>query len=170
MDLKRQLLLHLTRRHFFGLAARGIGVAALASLLPPARLLGGIPPSHSKLAGLPGLPHFPPKAKRVIFLFQQGAPSQIELFDYKPTLKALHGTQLPESVRRGPPLAGMDGNSRAEYTVAAPMFTFRQVGQSGTWISELLPHTAKIVDDITLIRSVQTEAANHDPVLTGRQE
>jgi len=166
VDLNKQLQLHLTRRHFFGLTARGIGVAALASLLPPARLLGETLAGQPKIGGLPGLPHFPPKAKRVIFLFQQGAPSQIELFDYKPTLKALHRTQLPESVRRGPPLAGMDADTRAEYTVAAPMFGFRQVGQSGTWISELLPHTAKIVDDITIIRSVQTEAANHDPAVT----
>src|SRR5258708_8010257 len=157
----------MTRRHFFGLTAQGIGVAALASLLSPTHLLADSLPVSLKIGGLPGVPHFAPKAKRVIFLFQSGAPSQVDLFDYKPKLKALHRTQLPDSVRQGPLLAGMSPDANREaFTVAAPMFGFRQAGQSGTWISELLPYTANIVDDISIIRSVQSDAANHDPGAT----
>ncbi len=164
MDAEERARLEMTRRHLFGFAAKGIGVAALASLLAPRHLLGET--DASKTGGLAGLPHFPPKAKRVIFLFQSGAPSQVDLFDYKPKLKALHGTQLPDSVRQGPHLAGMGSETRAAYTLAAPTFAFQRAGQSENWISELLPHTAKIVDEIALVRSVQSEAANHEPGVT----
>ncbi len=153
--------LRITRRQLFGRLAGGIGTVALSSLLGTERLLANAGLTHAATGGLPGLPHFPPKAKRVIFLFQAGAPSQHELFDYKPKLHALDRTKLPESAR-GPILLGM-AEAHPSYLIAAPLFKFQQFGKSGTWVSELLPHTAKIVDDIALLKSVYTEAANHEP-------
>ncbi len=155
MDLHREFDLTLTRRQLFGRTAAGIGVAALASLLEP-KLFG---------RGLPGLPHFAPKAKRIIFLHQSGAPSQIDLFDYKPQLKKLQATELPESVRKGQRITGMT-SGQSSLPVASSLFKFRQHGQSGAWLSELLPHTAKIVDDIAIIKTMHTEAINHDPAIT----
>jgi hypothetical protein len=157
-----QLRLKMTRRQLFGRMSQGIGVAALAHLLLPARLLAKAADSDG---GLPGLPHFAPKAKRVIFLFQHGAPSQHELFDYKPRLKELNGTLLPESIRQGPRLIGMEADETS-FRIAAPLVNFSRAGKSGTWISNLLPHTAKVVDDIAIIRSMTTDAANHEPGIT----
>jgi hypothetical protein len=112
-----------------------------------------------------GLPHFAPKAKRVIYLFQSGAPSQMDLFDYKPALAKLRGSDLPDSVRKGQRLTSM--TSRQErFPVAPSKFAFAQHGQCGAWISELLPHTAKIVDELCFIKSLHTEAINHDPAVT----
>jgi Protein of unknown function (DUF1501) len=116
-------------------------------------------------APLPGLPHFPPKIKRVIYLFQSGAPSQLDLFDYKPALRDKKGIELPESVRMGQRITTMTSGQKS-YPVAPSIFKFAQHGQSGAWMSELLPHTAAIADDICLIRSMQTEAINHDPAIT----
>jgi uncharacterized protein (DUF1501 family) len=162
MKIQQNILQRMTRREVLTTASQGLGVAAVGSLLTPARLLGATGTLDPKaLGGLPGLPHFAPRAKRVIFLFQAGAPSQLELFEYKPRLKELHGTQLPASISKGDPGA----EKRSDLKVAAPMFEFRQAGQSGTWISELLPHTAKIVDDIAIIHSVQTEVPNHEPAI-----
>jgi hypothetical protein len=154
----------LTRRHFFGRSATGIGAVALASLLQPpfgqaAEHLSGVP-----AAALPR-PHLPPRAKRVIFLFMSGGPSQIDLFDYKPGLQSLHGQELPESVRMGQRVTGMTAGQKS-FACIPSLFRFSQQGQAGTWISELLPHTAKIVDDIALVRSLNTEAINHDPAFT----
>jgi hypothetical protein len=115
--------------------------------------------------GLPGMPNFPPKAKRVIYLFQHGAPSQLDLFDYKPKLAAIRGEELPESVRKGQRLTGMTAY-QAKFPTAPTVFKFSQYGQSGTWLSELLPHTGKAADDICFIRSMQTDAINHDPAVT----
>jgi hypothetical protein len=168
MDLEQKIGLQMSRRELFGLTARGIGVAALAPLLAPARVLGEAIEQDRGSGGLPGVPHFPPKAKRVIFLFQAGGPSQVELFDYKPGLRELHGTQLPDSIQQGPPLAGMVG-VRDAFTVVAPPFAFKRAGKSGVWISELLPHTAGIVDDIAFVRTVRTDAVNHDPAATFMQ-
>src|SRR5262249_50812064 len=169
MDIEPKTRPTMTRRQLFGLAARGLGAATLAPLFPPTLAFGAVVGPESGSVGLPGLPHFPAKAQRVIFLFQSGAPSQVELFDYKPRLGALHGTQLPDSVRQGPPLVGMDASAREAYTVVASPYGFKQAGQSGTWIGELLPHTAAIVDDIALVRTVRTEAVNHDPGTTFMQ-
>ena len=160
----REILLEMTRRQFFGRTAKGIGVAALASLLGPGLMAEG-PTVDPKTGGLVGMPNFAPKAKRVIFLHQSGAPSQIELFDYKPKLKNLQGTELPDSIRKGQRITGMT-SGQASFPVAAPIFKFQQAGKSGTWISELLPHTAKIVDDIAIIKTVNTDAINHDPAIT----
>ncbi|HYM11395.1 MAG TPA: DUF1501 domain-containing protein, partial [Bryobacterales bacterium] len=160
--LERRLLL--TRRHFFGLSSAGIGVAALATLLND-DLLAATATDASATGGLPGLPHFAPKAKRVIYLFMSGAPSQMDLFDYKPRLKAMQGTELPGSIRMGQRLTGMTA-AQASFPVASSIFNFEQHGKSGAWVSELLPHTAKVVDDLCFIKSLHTEAINHDPAVT----
>src|ERR1700744_5633950 len=159
-EVKREILLEMTRRQFFGRTAKGIGVAAVASLLGPSLMA-----EDKSSGGLPGMPNFAPKAKRVIFLHQSGAPSQIELFDYNPKLKDLQGTELPDPIRKGQRITGMT-SGQASFPVAAPIFKFQQYGQSGAWISELLPHTAKIVDDIAIIKTVNTDAINHDPAIT----
>ena len=151
----------LTRRHFFGLQAGGIGVAALTTLL------GGTAKGQkvSRVGGLPELPHFAPTAKRVIYLFQSGGPSQIELFDYKPRLAEFQGTDLPASIRMGQRLTEMSA-TQAAFPVVPSKFKFAQCGQSGAWVSELLPHTSKIIDELAIIRSVHTDAINHDPAVT----
>ena len=149
--------LHLTRRHFFGRTATGLGAAALASLLAPEATAAD--------GALPGLPHFPPRAKRVIYLFQHGAPSQLDLFDYKPGLARQRGVDLPESIRMGQRLTGMTAY-QSTYPTAPTVFKFAQHGQSGAWLSEILPHTAKIADDICIVRTMHTEAINHDPAVT----
>jgi Protein of unknown function (DUF1501). len=150
----------LTRRHFFGRNATGIGIAALASLLA-----GKDAAAKADNAGLPGLPHHTPTAKRVIFLFQSGGPSQMELFDYKPRLVEFQGTDLPDSVRRGQRLTQMSA-SQSSFPIVPSKYKFAQHGNSGAWVSELLPHTAKIADDLTFIKSMHTEAINHDPAVT----
>ncbi|MFM7869153.1 MAG: DUF1501 domain-containing protein, partial [Planctomycetaceae bacterium] len=110
-------------------------------------------------------PHAAPRAKRVIFLFQSGAPSQLDLFDYKPGLRGLRGTELPESVRQGQRLTGMT-SGQSSFPVAPTMFRFRQRGSSGSWVSDLLPRTASIADRLCFVRSMHTEAINHDPAIT----
>ena len=163
MDLKHQLDLQLTRRQLFGLTAQGIGIGALASLLG-SDLLAAAEQRDPKTHGLVGLPHFAPKAKRVIFLHQSGGPSQLETFDYKPGLAKFQNTQIPDSIRQGQRVAQTMGQS--SLPVARSVFNFARHGKSGTWVSELLPHTAKIVDDITVIRTMNTDAINHDPAIT----
>jgi hypothetical protein len=146
-----------TRRHFFGRSAIGIGIAALSSLLSPD--LASADPV------IPGYPNFPITAKRVIYLFQHGAPSQLDLFDYKPALGKQRGTDLPESIRNGQRLTGMSA-FQTKFPTAPSIFKFAQYGESRAWLSELLPHTAKVVDDLAIIRSMQTEQINHDPAVT----
>jgi hypothetical protein len=165
MSIDYRIRLQMTRRQLFGRSATGIGVAALASLLNPGGLAAAENGADPKTGGQLGFPNFAPKAKRVIFLHQSGAPSHVELFDYKPKLHELHGTELPDSVRHGQRITGMT-SGQASFPVAAPIFKFSQAGQSGTWMSELLPHTARIVDDIAIIKTVNTEAINHDPAIT----
>ena len=110
-------------------------------------------------------PHFAPKARRVIFLFQSGGPSQQDLFDYKPLLNERHGEELPESIRRGQRLTTMSSN-QSTFPLARSIFKFAQHGGSGAWVSELLPNTAKIVDRLCIVRSLHTDAINHDPAIT----
>ncbi len=164
MDLEHEIKLGMTRRQLFGRSAKGLGVAALASLLAPEAFASSsnIDP---KTGGLVGLPHFPPKAKRVIYLHQSGAPSQIDLFDYKPKLRELQGTDLPDSIRMGQRLTGMT-SGQARFPVAASIFKFQQFGKAGAWLSELLPQTAKIADEIAILKTVNTDAINHDPAIT----
>ena len=150
----------LTRRRFLELSGSGIGAAALATLYNE-DLLAQAP----GVSGLPGLPHFAPKAKRVIYLFQSGAPSQHELWDYKPKLAELRGTDLPPSVRGDQRLTAMTA-SQTSFPLVPSLFKFAQHGESRAWVSELMPHTAKIVDDLCFIKSMHTEAINHDPGIT----
>lgn len=159
--LMDELSLRITRRHLLGRTAGCLGAAALGSLLEGS----GSAKADTVSSGLPSLPHFSPRAKRVIYLFQSGGPSHMDLFDYHPKLRELHGTELPESVRQGQRITGMT-SGQSTFPVVAPMFDFERHGERGTWVSELLPHTAKIVDDITIIKSLHTEAINHDPAIT----
>ena len=156
----RQLL---TRRQLFGRAATGIGAAALASLLSPE--LPAAPSPAKGRAGVLSVLHFAPKAKRVIYLVMSGGPSQIDLLDYKPALQELNGTELPASIRMGQRVTGMTSGQKS-FPCAAPIFKFAQHGQCGAWVSELLPHTATIVDDLAICKSLNTEAINHDPAIT----
>jgi hypothetical protein len=151
----------LNRRHFFGRAATGLGVAALASLLRQEEARS----EQVAVGGLPGLPHFAPKAKRVVYLFQSGAPSQLDLFDYKPMLAERRGEELPDSVRRGQRLTGMTA-TQASFPIAPTKYKFARHGESGAWLSELLPHTARIADRLCFVKSLHTEAINHDPAVT----
>ena len=150
--------LSINRRHFFG--RMGLGATALSALLNEESKA-----ASSSNGGLPGLPHFAAKAKRVIYLFQSGAPSQLDLFDYKPKLAALHGTDLPDSIRQGQRLTGMTA-TQDHFPVAPTRFRFSQHGRSGNSFSELLPHTAAVADDLCVIKSMHTEAINHDPAIT----
>ena len=149
MNPAHEFALASTRRQFFGRAAGGVGTLALSSLL--------------QAQG--GLTHFAPKAKRIIYLFMQGGPSQLDLFDPKPGLAKRHGEELPESIRKGQRLTTMT-SKQTSLPVAPSPFQFSQHGRSGAWMSELLPHTAKIADELCIIRSMQSEAINHDPAIT----
>ncbi len=167
-----------TRRHFFGRSSLGLGTAALAGLfadelrsaacandaLPVSGVRSG---ADLDLHGGGVLPayHHRPRAKRIVYLFMSGGPSQMETFDYKPQLNVDNGKELPESVRRGQRLTGMSGN-QATLPIAGSIFKFQQHGSSGGWVSELLPHTAGVIDDLCVVKSVYTEAINHDPAIT----
>lgn len=148
------------RRRFLSRLGMGVGSVALGSLLIP-DLFG----SKEEEAVLSGLPHFAPKAKRIIYLFQNGAPSQLDLFDYKPRLQEMFGEDLPASIRMGQRLTGMT-SGQAKFPLAGTAFKFNQYGQARAWISELLPYTASVVDDLCFVKSMYTEAINHDPALT----
>jgi hypothetical protein len=159
---ERNLLM--TRRHFFGRTAAGIGAAALGSILDPGLFAAfGAEADASKL--VLGKPHFAPKAKRVIYLFMAGGPSQMDLLDYKPTLDKLHETELPDSVRNGQRITTMTSGQKA-FPVVRSLFKFSQQGHCGAWISELLPNIGSIVDDLCIVKTVNTEAINHDPAIT----
>jgi hypothetical protein len=159
MDPIRDHARTMTRRHFFGRGALGLGTAALASLLP-ARAAEETP-----TGGLPGLPHFAPKAKRAIYLFMNGGPSQMDMLDYKPKMAELFDKDLPESIRKGQRLTTMT-SGQARFPLAPSKYKFAQHGKSGAWVSELLPWTAKMVDELAIVQSVWTEAINHDPAVT----
>ena len=164
MNPTQEFFHSITRRHFFRRAGMGLGTAAAASLLGPASLLGDQNESHAT-GGLPGLPHFKPTAKRAIFLFMAGGPSQMDMLDYKPGMDAFYDKDLPESIRQGQRLTTMtSGQSR--FPIAPSKYKFQQYGESGAWVSELLPHTAKMVDDLAIIKTMHTEAINHDPAIT----
>jgi len=170
-----------TRRYFFGRSSLGLGTLALANLFGEQSALGSSPngssPSDgaaaSGLADLsnPGLGgqmtqfHHAPKAKRIVYLFMSGGPSQMDLFDYKPQLRADNGKELPASIRMGQRLTGMSGN-QATLPIAGSKFAFRQHGESGAWMSEILPHLAGVADELCFVKSVYTEAINHDPAIT----
>lgn len=150
----------MSRRTFLGKTTMGMGALALSSLLNPTRLFAS-PNDNEPLK----IPHFLPKAKRIIYLFQSGAPSQLETFDFKPKLEEMWGQDLPESVRNGQRLTGMS-SSQSKFPLAGSIFKFAQHGNNRMWVSELLPHLAKITDELCFIRSMYTEAINHDPAVT----
>src|SRR3954470_14032862 len=151
-----------TRRQFFGRGAKGLGNLALFSLLAEtAKAETG----KAAVGGLPGLPHFPPKAKRAIYLHMLGAPPQMETFDYKPGMEKWFDKDLPDSIRQGQRLTTMT-SGQTRFPIAPSVFKFAQHGKCGTWVSELLPYTAKMADDIAVIRSMNTDAINHDPATT----
>jgi hypothetical protein len=151
-----------SRRQFLTRAGCGLGLAALATLLgEDARGFAGA----EATGGLAGFPNFTPKAKRVIYLFQSGAPSQIDLFDYKPKLKEFQASELPASVRMGQRLTSMTSR-QASFPIAASKFAFAQHGKCGAWLSELVPHTANVADELCFVKSMHTEAINHDPAIT----
>ncbi len=160
MNSLRELI---TRRAMLGRTCAGLGAMALASLLEQDSL--SAEPSRAGRPGTLKELHFPAKAKRVIYLVMSGGPSHIDLFDYKPALQKLNGTELPASIRMGQRITGMTSGQKS-FPCAAPIFSFAQHGQCGRWVSELLPHTAKVVDDITVCKSLNTEAINHDPAIT----
>ena len=157
---EHEAALGINRRHFLSRMSLGIGSAALASLLP-----GCLSSSPESVLNSTSVSHFAPKAKRVIYLFQSGGPAQMDLFDYKPQLQNMHGDELPNSVRMGQRLTGMTAFQNS-FPLASSYFSFDQYGESGAWVSELMPYTSQIVDDITFIKSMQTEAINHDPAIT----
>ena len=154
----------INRRTFLSRTAMGLGAAALGSMLNPAHAFtrGG---GGDGSGGVLGSPHFTPRAKRVIYLFQSGGPSQLETFDYKPKLEAMHGEELPDSVRQGQRLTGMS-SGQSSLPLAGSHYSFARHGKSGAWVSELLPYTSHIVDELCFIKSMHTEAINHDPAIT----
>ena len=166
MNPLRESKLIETRRHFFGRSAGGIGTAALASLLNEnANATTSANEAQGELGGIPGVPHFAAKAKRVIYLFMSGAPSQLDMWDYKPKMNEWYDKDLPDSIRNGQRITTMTSGQK-RFPIAPSTFKFSQHGKEGVWISELLPHTAKVVDDLAVIKTVNTEAINHDPAIT----
>jgi len=147
-----------SRRDFLTKTSLGLGAVSLASLLNPFEALG-------QTGMQPGKPHFSPRVKRVIYLFQSGGPSQLELFDPKPLLRDMNGQDLPESVRKGQRLTGMTAG-QSSFPLAGSQFDFAQHGQSGAWVSELMPYTAQVVDELCFVKSMYTDAINHDPAIT----
>jgi hypothetical protein len=155
--------LNINRRHFLGKVGLGLGSVALGSLLIPNLFSGE---DDTQLP--PGLPHFAPKARRIIYLFQNGAPSQLESFDYKPLLVKMAGQELPASIRMGQRLTGMTAGQK-KFPLVGSHFQFQQHGKSGAWVSELFPNMANVIDEFCIIKSMHTEAINHDPALTFMQ-
>ena len=150
--------LNLTRRHLLATASKSIGAAALASLTNAgARVASAADPLLNT--------HYRPKAKHVIYLFFSGGPSHIDMFDYKPSMREFHGEELPESIRNGQRLTGMTSGQKS-FPCVAPMFNFMRRGDHGTYVNEILPHIGSIADDITIVKSIHTEAINHDPAIT----
>ncbi|MFN3243683.1 MAG: DUF1501 domain-containing protein [Planctomycetota bacterium] len=164
MDPRNELVDAMTRRHFFQRGGLGLGGAALASMM--GRSASAAQPGDPR-GGLPDVPHFAPKAKRAIWLFMAGAPSQLDTFDYKPKLHDLFDTDLPESIRNGQRLTTMtSGQKRFPIAPSKYRFTRTDNGGDGAWVSELLPYTASMTKDLAIVKSVYTEAINHDPAIT----
>lgn len=172
MDPLQENRLHVNRRHFFGRTATGIGTAALACLLQrdglgndqPTSKIAGANRETPKIQGLAGLPHFAPKAKRVIYLFQNGAPTHVDLFDWKPNLKKMHEQPVPLSYIGDRRFSTMTGSADGK-VLLAPVEPFAQHGQSGAWVSQFMPHTAAMADDLCFVKSMHTEQVNHAPAI-----
>ncbi len=172
MEPLNHFLQRQTRRTFFKSTGLAAGRIALASLMLPGLFGAAAAPRSHAHPALPGLPHFAPKARRLIYLFMNGAPSQIDLWDYKPKMQALFNADLPDSIRNGQRLTTMTSGQK-RFPVAPSIYQFAPHGECGTLVSELLPHTAQTVDDLCVVKTVYTEAINHDPastyILTGNQ-
>ena len=164
MDPRQEYIDMVTRRHFFRQGAMGLGTAALASLLPGEQASAARVKRNDQ-GGLVGLPHFEPKAKRAIYLFMAGAPCQMDMFDYKPKLNQHFNTDIFKLIKRTERVTTMTSGQKS-FPVAPSKYKFEQVGKSGAWISELLPYHKKMVDDISIVKSMYTEAINHDPAIT----
>ena len=168
---------NLNRRQLFGFSGKALGAAAIASLMGKPTFASDIKTNpHAdpdRVGGLPDVPHFAPKAKRVIYLFMSGGPSHIDLFDFHPEMRNFHGQELPESIRKGQRLTTMT-SGQTSFPCVAPMFDFKKYGPHQTYMSELLPHTQTIAGDISIVKSMHTESINHDPAMTyintGRQQ
>ena len=163
--IQDEFLLQSNRRHFLSKMSLGIGSLALGSLLGCGKNLPSSIASASTMDGILNKLHFAPKAKRVIYLFQSGGPSQLELFDYKPLLQERNGEELPDSVRKGQRLTGMTAFQKTK-PMAGAIYDFKQWGESGNWVSELMPYTGAIADDLCFVKTMHTEAINHDPAIT----
>ncbi len=155
----------MTRRYFFGQSRLGLGTAAMATLFAPEWCGAAEGLDNAGQGGILRQFHNPPRAKRIVYLFMSGGPSQMDLFDYKPRLNEDNGKELPAEVRRGQRLTGMSGN-QASLPIAGSVFKFKQHGQSGAWISELSPYLAGVADELCFVKSLYTEAINHDPAIT----
>jgi hypothetical protein len=172
MDPRTEFLLTQTRRQLLTQGVHAAGAAALATIMGrrslgadaagPASSSAAVP---ARKGGLPGMPHHPPTAKRFIYLFMNGGPSQMDLYDYKPEMEKHFDKDLPDSIRKGQRITTMT-SGQARFPIAPSMFKFAQHGKCGRWVSELLPHTAKVVDDLSFMYSVHTNAINHDPAVT----
>ena len=160
MDPRIQQSLLVNRREFFGKQALGLGTASLSGLLAKDGFAAA--PQNNRL---PDLPHWKPKAKNVIYLFQNGAPTHVDLFDYKPKLIEMHGKPVPDSFFEGKRFSTMTGNPKGK-VMLSPVEPFKQRGNSGSWVSDFLPHTASIADDLCFIKSMHTEAVNHAPAIS----
>lgn len=156
-----------TRRQFFRQGAMGLGGAALASLLGRSTIAGQPAGRAQDTGGIPGLPHHAPKAKRAIYLFMSGAPSQMDMYDYKPKMNEFYDKDLPEEIRKGQRLTTMT-SKQARFPIAPSIYNFKKYdnGGDGKWVSELLPHTTKVLPEMAFVKSVYTEAINHDPAIT----
>ena len=155
------------RRRFLLRSGNGVGAMALSTLINP-NLIGSLNANEQNRShpGLPQFPNFAPKAKRIIYLFMAGGPSHIDTFDYKPEMRKFHGEELPDSVRQGQRLTGMTSGQKS-FPCVAPMFQFEKFGEHQTWVNkDLLPNTAAVVDKISIVKSMYTEAVNHDPAIT----
>ena len=164
MEELNKYFLNNNRRHFLKNIGFGIGGLALGSMFDPFNLADSDGMSNFHSGSLP-LPHFAPKAKRVIYLFQSGGPSQLDLFDYKPYLNKFRGMDLPDSIRKGQRLTGMTSN-QSKFPVTGSLYDFKQYGESRAWVSSLMPNVSKIVDELCFVKSMHTEAINHDPAIT----
>ncbi|MDP7051163.1 MAG: DUF1501 domain-containing protein [Verrucomicrobiota bacterium] len=167
MDPIQTYLQNQTRRHFFRNSALGLGSMALGSLLAKDPAFVAQAAKRNGVPGIPGLPHFAPKAKRVIYLFMSGAPSQMDMFDYKPEMGKWFDKDLPESIRMGQRLTTMTSGQK-RFPIAPSIYNFKKYdnNENGAWISELLPHTGTVAKDLAILRTVYTEAINHDPAIT----
>ncbi|MES1218076.1 MAG: DUF1501 domain-containing protein, partial [Bacteroidota bacterium] len=168
-EIERLITQNLNRRSFLQKASIGLGTVALGSLIAGQSKLSSSQVKHAiSGGGILGAPDIPARTKRVVYLFQSGGPSQFETFEYKPLLEKMHGQDLPDSVRKGQRLTGMSAQQSALPLVGSS-FKFEQRGKSGAWVSELMPFTGGVADDLCFIKSMYTEQINHDPALTFMQ-